>query len=95
MSADPALAFKAIRAVLKRLDAELYDEHVPFEGTHRRMISMSDAAANAVVAKLGHLPEPLARRLAQAVQAANRHDLLAAREFILETLDEAAARQAT
>ena len=90
MIADPALAFKAIRTVLKCLDAELYDDSIPFEETHRRMISVSEAAAHAVVSKLGGLPEPLARRLALAVRAANRRDLLAAREFILEALDEAA-----
>ncbi len=91
MHADPAFAFKAIRSTLKSLDAELYDIAIAFEATHARILSMTDAAANAVVAKLGRLPEPLARQLANAVRAANRRDLLAAREFILEALDEAAA----
>lgn len=92
MHAEPVPAFAAIRTTLESLDAALYDGTVPFEATHKRTLAMTDATAHAVVARLGRLPELMALNLANAIKAANRHDVLAARELILATLEEAAAR---
>jgi hypothetical protein len=74
------------------LDAELYDDAIPFEDTARRMISIAEAAAQAILAKTQRLPEDPARMLANAVSAVRRRDLLAAREWIMDALDEASSK---
>ena len=79
-----------VRAILSQLDAELYDEAIPFEATARRMIAVSETVAEMIAANVTRRPERALKKLARSVGAVYRRDLLAAREFILEALDAAA-----
>lgn len=56
------------------------------------MISMAEAAAQAIIAKAHHLPGDPAWMLANAVSAVRRRDLLAAREWIMDALDEVTSK---
>lgn len=78
-----------IRSSLTLLDAELYDDAIPFEDTARRLISVSEVAAQVIAANVTRLPNEAARLLALSVRAVYRRDLLAARDFIIDALDRA------
>lgn len=68
------------------LDAELYDDAIPFEDTARRLIAVSEVAAQVITSNVTRLPRDAAHLLALSVQAVYRRDLLAARDFIIDAL---------
>ena len=75
-----------IRASLRHLDAELYDETIPFEATAARLLSVTDTVAQMIASNLGRLPGDVALLIAKAQGAVLRRDLLAARDYILDAL---------
>ncbi len=50
MNLHSAITPGDVRAILSRLDAELYDETIPFEATARRMIAVSETVAEMIAA---------------------------------------------
>ena len=78
MTNYPGPDLRDICSSLTLLDAELYDDAIPFEDTARRLISVSEVAAQVIVSNVTRLPTDAARLLALSVQAVYRRDLLAA-----------------
>lgn len=84
--AAASLTAASVRGTLRLLDAELYEEAIPFEGTAARLVSIADTVAQMIASRVGQLPEGPAHLLAEAVLATHRRDLLASRAFILDAL---------
>ena len=85
--AVPLLTASEVRGTLMRLEAELYEEAIPYDGTAARLVSITDAVAQIIAFHSGRLPKQAAYLLANAVQATRCRDFLSARALILEALE--------
>lgn len=82
-----------VRATLRHVDAELYDDAIPFEDTAARMLSVTETVAQMIAANMGKLHADTAILIARAQLAILRRDVLSARALVLEALATVPARR--
>lgn len=66
MSVNPALAIEAVRAAARQFSDDLENPAIPYEHTVRRIYSIIEAAAEAMVARDGRLSQQQKRHLTMA-----------------------------